>query len=83
LQAYQRNPTYLLSQELTESYEAVNSLCATVEKKYGNNKVQMNPHQEPPINDQPIILTKELLELDITEEEWGDVEEQERKEEID
>jgi hypothetical protein len=76
-------PWILLAQELAEKYEAVNSLCVVVEKKYGNKKVQMNPHQEPLINDQPIILSKELLGTWHSRGGVGDAKEQEHEEEID
>lgn len=68
MQNYQNNPTDLLAQELVEAYKAVNSLCASVAKKYSSK-------EDSPSLDQSFTLSRELLELDIAEEKWGDFEE--------
>jgi len=77
-QAYQNNPTDLLLVKLAEKYDAVNSLVAVVEKKYWKPtsvNPQFKPHQDPLDSYQPIILSRELLDFDIADDEWGNPEE--------
>jgi hypothetical protein len=63
LQYYQDDPTDFLALELVEAYKAVNLLCVSVAKKYCGKEGSLNL-------DQPFTLSRELLELDTTEEEW-------------
>jgi hypothetical protein len=65
LQDYQENPTDLLAQEMAKAYNGVNSLCVIITKKYGSKGNSPSLYH-------PFTLYNELLELDITEEEWGD-----------
>jgi hypothetical protein len=50
-------------------------LVVVVEEKYiklAHLKQEDKPRENPLVRDQPIILSNELLTLDIEDSEWGD-----------